>query len=94
MSTSSVFDIPKYYYFEAGNGYVGSLNGMNFKIDNGSELTVYVYRGTKCFNLSEPYLKETFQKSEPEYARMLKWLEDTYSEHTQTEYFTRRISLK
>lgn len=94
MSISKIFDIPKYYYFEAGNDYIGSLNGFNFKIQTGEDLTVYAYHGAKCFDLSEPYLKETFQKSESEYNNLVKWLENAYSQHKQTEYYTKRISLK
>lgn len=94
MSISKIFDIPKYYYFEAGNQYIGSLNGFNFKIETGTDLNVYVYHGVKCFTLSEPYLKETFQNSESGYNNLIHWLEDAYLQHQQTEYYTKRISLR
>jgi hypothetical protein len=94
MSASKVFDIPKYYYFEAGNSYLGSLNGMNFKIDNTEEeLVVYLYYGVKSFELSTPYTQKSFPKSEEGYAELIPWLENEYQTHTQTEHFTTRIRL-
>lgn len=93
MSASKVFDIPKYYYFEAGNNYIGSLNGMNFKIDNTEELVVYLYYGVKCFELSTPYIQKSFLKSEEGYAELVSWLECEYQKHTETEQFSERVSL-
>jgi hypothetical protein len=93
MSASKVFDIPRYYYFEAGNNYLGSLNGMNFKIDNTDELVVYLYYGIKAFELSTPYMQKSFPKSEDGYAELISWLESEYQKHSQTEHFTKRIKL-
>ena len=93
MSVSKIFDMPKFYYFEAGNNYVGSLNGMSFKIENTESLKVYTYHGTKCFELSEPFQEETFPKSENGYTELINWLENTYLEHTKTEFFNKRIKL-
>jgi len=93
MSVSNIFDMPQYYYFEAGNNYVGSLNGMNFKIDNGEDLKVYLYHYVKCFELCEPYLQKTFVKNEQGYTQLIKWLEEAYLEHQKTEFYNNRISL-
>lgn len=93
MSTSKIFDIPQYYYFEAGNDYIGSLNGMNFKIDNGDNLTVSLYHGVKCFELSEVYQQETFDKNDKGYSNLITWLENEYLKHKQSKFYTTRINL-
>lgn len=78
MSASEIFDIPQYYYFEAGNEYLGSLKGLNFKIGNGEDLVCYVYYGMKCFQLSEPVQEKKFPKTEQGYKDLISWLEDVY----------------
>lgn len=94
MSVSKIFDIPQYYYFEAGNDYVGSLNGLNFKIKYGENLTICLYHGVKCYELSKPYLQETFSKDAQGYSKLVEWLECKYIEHQQTEFYSQRMSLK
>ena len=37
-SVSRIFEIPKLYYFEAGNDYSGSRDDFSFKIVNGEKL--------------------------------------------------------
>lgn len=85
--------MPQYYYFEAGNGYIGSLHGMNFKIENGEKLNVYLYHGSKSFAVSEPYLQQDFEKSEDGYTNLIAWLEDEYLKHTQTNFYSNRLKL-
>jgi hypothetical protein len=86
--------MPEYYYFEAGNGYIGSLNGMNFKIANGEKLDVYLYHGSKSFDKSEPYLQKDFEKTADGYANLISWLEDEYLKHKESEFYSNRLTLK
>ncbi|MCC8070096.1 MAG: hypothetical protein LIO71_10165 [Ruminococcus sp.] len=94
MSISNIFDIPQYYYFEAGNDYVGSLNGLNFKIKHSDVLTIYLYHGAKSYELSEPYAKETFSNDVQGYSELVQWLESEYLTHKQTEFYGNRIKLR
>ena len=88
------FDIPQYYYFQAVNDYLGSRNGLNFKITCSDSLNIELYHGTKCYELSKPYLQETFEKSSKGYSSLLEWLESKYLEHQNTEFYSTRISLR
>lgn len=94
MSASKIFDIPEYYYFKAGNDYIGSLNGLNFKITSGENLVVYVYYGVKCFELSEISQQQSFSQTKDGYKDLISWLEDVYLKHKETPLFKTRISLK
>jgi hypothetical protein len=93
MSEQKNFDVPKYYYFQAGNDYLGSLNGLNFKIVLHDEFTVYTYHGSKCFELSEVFQQENFPNSEEGYTSMMSWLENTYLEHRNSQYYTEKLSI-
>ena len=33
MSVSEIFEIPKFFYFESGNDFSGSLKDFSYKID-------------------------------------------------------------
>ncbi|MGN1411917.1 MAG: hypothetical protein ACI4WH_05330 [Oscillospiraceae bacterium] len=94
MSASEIFDIPEYYYFKAGNDYLGSLHGLNFKITSGENLVVYIYYGVKSFELSEISQEKTFSQTENGYKDLISWLEGVYLEHKKTPLFKTRMSLK
>lgn len=94
MSVSKIFDLPQYYYFEAGNNYLGSLNGLNFKIDSNENLEIYLYYGIKCFELSETFKHKTFPNDKDGYADLISWLENEYLQHKNTSHYKTRFSLR
>jgi hypothetical protein len=93
VSASKVFDIPPYYYFKSRNDYIGSLHGMNFRIASGDRLTVYLYYGTKSFELSEPYSQNDFDNTSEGYSKLITWLEDEYARHKLSPHYVDRIRL-
>ncbi len=78
-SVSSVFEIPKFYYFDCGNNYSGSKDDFSYKIVTGDNLKVMTWHGKSCSMKAKIENEHEFERSEEGFAEMIKWLEERYS---------------
>jgi len=78
-SVSEVFEIPGYYYFEAGNDFSGSLGGFSYKIVNGENFHVMTWHGRLCSMKAEIEHEADFERTNDGFKEMVKWIEDTYA---------------
>ena len=79
-SVSKVFDIPKFYYFDSGNDYSGSLGDFSYKIITADELTCKTWHGKLCSMKADIENEKTFERSEEGFAALIAWLEEMYGE--------------
>ncbi len=79
-SVSSVFEIPKFYYFDCGNNYSGSKNDFSYKIITSENLKAMTWHGRLCSMKAQVENEQEFERSEEGFSRMIKWLEERYSE--------------
>lgn len=80
MAKPNDFDIPRIFYFESGNIFTGSRRDLNFRIVPDKEnLTVSVWHGFICSELTEMEATETFPLSAEGHAAMLAWLDTQYN---------------
>ena len=78
-SSSEVFEIPGFYYFEAGNDFSGSMGDFAYKIDNsGEQMHVMTWRGRLCSMKAQIEQTADFSRTEDGFHEMIKWIEDTY----------------
>lgn len=77
-SVSSVFEIPKFYYFESGNNYSGSKGDFAYKIEIGERFRVITWHGRLCSDKAEIENEANFDFTQDGFDQMIKWLEDTY----------------
>lgn len=82
-SVSDLFDIPKFYYFDSGNDYSGSLDDFAYKITTGETLKVKTWHGRLCSDKAEIEHEKEFERSQEGFDAMIKWLEDTYNGKTE-----------
>jgi hypothetical protein len=78
-SVSEIFDIPKFYYFDSGNDYSGSVDDFAYKIFTGETLRVLTWHGRLCSDKAEIENEKEFDRSQEGFDAMIKWLEDVYS---------------
>lgn len=80
MAKPNDFDIPRIFYFESENIFTGSRGNLNFRIvPADGNLTVSVWHGFICSELTEMEATETFPLSEEGHTAMLAWLETQYN---------------
>lgn len=79
-SVSTVFEIPKFYYFDSGNNYSGSKDDFAYKIITGESLKAMTWHGRLCSMKAQIEHEQEFERSEKGFAEMIKWIEDRYSE--------------
>lgn len=79
-SVSTVFEIPKFYYFDSGNNYSGSKGDFAYKIITGESLKAMTWHGRLCSMKAQIEHEQEFERSEEGFAEMIRWLEDRYSE--------------
>ncbi len=80
MAKPNDFDIPRIFYFESENIFTGSRGNLNFRIVPDKEnMTVSIWHGFICSELTEMEATETFPLSEEGHAAMLAWLETQYN---------------
>lgn len=80
MSVSEIFEIPKFFYFESGNDFSGSLKDFSYKISNGEKLHIMTWHGRLCSMKAKIENEADFEKNEEGFAEMIKWLEERYKE--------------
>lgn len=78
-SVSSVFEIPKFYYFDCGNNYSGSKDDFSYKIITDDNLKAMTWHGKLCSMKAKIENEQEFERSEEGFAEMIKWLEERYS---------------
>jgi hypothetical protein len=77
-SASEIFEIPEYYYFEAGNDFSGSMGDFAYKIINGEQLHVMTWHGRLCSMKAEIEKTADFDRTEEGFRAMVKWIGETY----------------
>lgn len=80
MSSSVIFDIPKFYYFESGNDYSGSKGNFSYKIITSETMKCLTWHGRLCSMKAEIENEHEFDKTQDGFNSMIKWLEERYSE--------------
>ncbi len=81
---SRFFEIPKHFYYEAGNPTVGSLNSFNYRIaPKDGRLFAAVWYGMLCFELCEPVAQKDFDGGFDGYKEMIYWLDEQYEEYLE-----------
>ena len=79
-SVSKIFEIPKFYYFESGNDYSGSMKDFSYKIINGSNLKCLTWHGKLCSMKATIENEKEFEKSQEGFDELIQWLESKYNE--------------
>lgn len=77
-SVSTIFDIPKFYYFDSGNDYSGSLDEFSYKIFTGDTLKIQTWHGRLCSTKANIENEKEFERSQEGFDAMIKWLEEIY----------------
>lgn len=77
-SVSRIFEIPKFYYFDCGNDFSGSLDDFSYKVFTGDELKALVWHGRLCSAKAEIEQEKTFPRTQEGFDEMIKWLEECY----------------
>jgi len=77
-SASDIFEIPEYYYFEAGNDFSGSMGDFAYKIVNGEQMHVMTWHGRLCSMKAEIEQTADFDRTEEGFRAMVKWIGETY----------------
>lgn len=77
-SVSSVFEIPKFYYFESGNDYSGSKGDFSYKIINGKCMKCLTWHGKLCSMKATIENEKEFERTPEGFSEMIKWLESMY----------------
>ncbi len=80
-SVSTVFEIPKFYYFDSGNNYSGSKGDFAYKIITGEKLEAMTWHGRLCSMKAQIEHRQEFERSETGFAEMIKWIEERYSDN-------------
>lgn len=78
-SVSTIFDIPKFFYFDSGNDYSGSHGDFAYKIKTGDVLNCKTWHGRLCSMKAQIENEQDFERSEEGFAAMIKWLEEKLS---------------
>ena len=76
---SRYFDIPRRFYFEAGNPTIGSCNTFNYRLAPSADgLNAIVWYGTLSFELSEHEDEENFSIDDEGYRAAIYWIDEHY----------------
>ncbi len=81
----NAFDIPKLFYFQAGNIHTGSRKALRYRIcPKEDTLQVEIWDTDLCYELAIQQLKDTavFSLTEDGFEEMLKWLTAAYEAMT------------
>lgn len=79
---SRYFEMPKYFYFEAGNATVGSRNSFNYRIEPaGEEIKVEYWYGLICYAKAEILETVTFPFTKDGYLDIIYWLDERFDEY-------------
>ncbi|MBO7395333.1 MAG: hypothetical protein J6U16_04350 [Ruminococcus sp.] len=81
-SVSTLFDIPKFYYFDSGNDYSGSLGDFAYKVCTGETLRIMTWHGRLCSDKADIEHEKEFDRTQEGFDAMIKWLEDAYNGKT------------
>lgn len=78
-----VFKIPEFEYFDMGGKYSGEKRGtsedhFNYRITPKDDITVQIWYGINCFELSELVSETVLEKTRDGYHAMLDWIEKQY----------------
>lgn len=79
-SVSEIFDIPKFYYFDSGNDYSGSMGDFSYKIITAEKFTAMTWHGRLCSMKAVIENKQEFERTQEGFSAMIKWIEEKYSE--------------
>ena len=63
-SVSTIFDIPKFFYFDSGNDYSGSHGDFAYKIKTGDVLNCKTWHGRLCSMKAQIENEQDFERSE------------------------------
>ena len=83
----NAFDIPKIFYFEAGNVHTGSRKHLRYRVDPAeNQLKVEVWRKDLCYELVQDAIEATaiFPQTEEGFQQMLDFLQAEYDKPTET----------
>lgn len=83
----NAFDIPKIFYFEAGNVHTGSRKHLRYRVDPAeNQLKVEVWRKDLCYELVQDAIEatETFPQTEEGFQQMLDFLQAEYDKPIET----------
>lgn len=83
-SASKIFDLRRFYYYECGNVFTGSLKNFNYKIVPDKEkITALIWHGMICSELAEIEKEKSFEFNEEGFNEMVKWLEEEYKKQLE-----------
>ncbi len=77
----NAFDIPKVFYFEAGNVHTGSRGHLRYRVNPADkQLKVEVWRKDLCYELVQDAIEATatFSQDEEGFQQMLDFLQAEY----------------
>lgn len=78
------FEMPKFFYFEAGNSTVGGNNTFNYRIDpKEGRFVVKIWYGENCSELSESVADMDFELSFEGYKEMIYHIDEKYDEYLE-----------
>lgn len=78
-SVSTIFEIPKFYYFDSGNDYSGSKDDFSYKIVTSDNFKALTWHGRLCSMKAEIENEKEFERSQEGFDAMIKWLEEIYN---------------
>lgn len=79
-SVSEIFEIPKFYYFDSGNDYSGSLGDFSYKIITKDVFRAMTWHGRLCSMKAKIENEQEFERTQQGFDSMIKWIEEKYSE--------------
>lgn len=79
-SVSKIFEIPKFYYFDSGNDYSGSLNDFSYKIITKEKFRALTWHDRFCSMKAKIENEQEFERTQQGFDEMIKWIEQKYSE--------------
>ncbi len=79
-SVSEIFEIPKFYYFDSGNDYSGSLGDFSYKIITKDKFKAMTWHGRLCSMKAQIENEQEFERTQQGFDSMIKWIEEKYSE--------------
>ncbi len=74
------FDLPELFYFQSGNRYTGSKNGMRFCLTPEEKILAEVWYQDLCREQVEPEQEQEFPLSQEGYEAMLAWLRQCWGQ--------------
>lgn len=81
MNKDLIFEIRDYEYFKNKNIFSGSAGDFQYRIaPEGEILKASVWKGKKCFQLSEMLEEKEFSASEEGVSKTIEWIKQKFAQ--------------